>query len=65
MKYTKIIPSKLEGKVIVPPSKSMSHRMIICAGLCNGESVLRNISYSDDIMSTINGIETLGAKLNI
>ena len=26
----KITPSKLGGKLIVPPSKSISHRMLIC-----------------------------------
>ena len=36
----KIEPSRLVGKVIAPPSKSISHRALICAALAEGESVI-------------------------
>ena len=34
----KITPGKLKGKVVVPPSKSQAHRLIIAAALADGES---------------------------
>ena len=38
--------------VTAPPSKSMSHRMLIGAALARGESVLRHVLESDDITRT-------------
>jgi 3-phosphoshikimate 1-carboxyvinyltransferase len=57
----KIEPKKLTGEVTVPPSKSMAHRAVICAGLANGRSVIKNIQLSDDIRATIEGMRAFGA----
>lgn len=59
----KIYPSKFAGEVVIPPSKSMSHRAIICASLANGTSTISNVAYSDDIKITIEGMKQLGAKI--
>ena len=59
-----IKPSLLNGKIIIPPSKSLSHRAIICASLCmEGESKINNIIFSDDIRATIEGMRILGADI--
>ena len=60
----KVYPSKLNGEVKVPPSKSMAHRAIICAALSNGKCRIDNIDYSDDIIATINGMIAFGAKID-
>ena len=60
----KIYPNKLEGKVKIPPSKSMAHRAVICAALSDGISKVTNIDYSDDIIATIDAMRSLGAKIN-
>lgn len=57
----KIYPSICHGEVVLPPSKSMAHRAIICASLANGRSVIKNIAYSQDIVATIEGMRKLGA----
>lgn len=57
----KVYPSKLKGEVKVPPSKSITHRAIICAALSNGSCKIDNIDYSDDIIATIDAMESLGA----
>lgn len=59
----KIIPSKVCGTVKAPPSKSMSHRMLICAGLSEGESFIKNISYSEDVLATLDCLEVMGAEV--
>ena len=41
----------------------MAHRAVICAALRDGKSILTNIDYSDDIIATINAMESLGAKI--
>ena len=59
----KIYPSKLKGEVKIPPSKSMAHRAIICAALSDGLCIIENIDYSDDIIATIEAMNSLGAKI--
>ncbi|MBO5711444.1 MAG: 3-phosphoshikimate 1-carboxyvinyltransferase [Acholeplasmatales bacterium] len=60
-----INPKKLHGDVIVPSSKSISHRAIIAASLSKGTSVISNIILSEDIKATINAVKALGAKVEI
>lgn len=59
-----VLNTKLEGKVKIPPSKSMAHRGIICASLSSGVSVVDNIDYSDDINATIDAMVSLGAVID-
>jgi 3-phosphoshikimate 1-carboxyvinyltransferase len=66
MNGIKIRNSKLKGRVEVPSSKSISHRAIICASLCSeGESILHNLTLSDDIEATIEGMNQLGAEISM
>ncbi|MFQ7281589.1 MAG: 3-phosphoshikimate 1-carboxyvinyltransferase, partial [Christensenellales bacterium] len=58
-----IQPTRLSGRVKVPPSKSMAHRAIICAALAEGRSTVENIAFSDDILATIEGMRRLGARI--
>ena len=59
----KITPSMAEGKITAPPSKSMAHRLIICAALAEGESVISNIAMSADIKATILCMRELGSLI--
>lgn len=58
-------PSKAVGAVSAPPSKSMAHRLLICAGLSRGESMVRNVSLSDDISATVDCLRALGVSIEI
>jgi len=60
-----IIPSMLSGKVLVPSSKSIGHRALICAALSKGKSKISNISFSEDIYATIRSLEVLGRKVSV
>ncbi len=59
----RIKPGFLKGDLIVPPSKSLSHRAIIAAGLSKGKSIISNVLFSKDILATISAIEAIGAKV--
>lgn len=61
----KITPAKLSGKVNVPSSKSMTHRILISAALADGVSVISNISFSKDIYATIDALKALGAEISV
>lgn len=45
-----------------PPSKSYAHRMLICASLANGESVVKGVSESDDMHATLGCVTSFGGK---
>lgn len=58
-------PSSPKGEVKAPPSKSMAHRLLICAALAKGKSVVSGVEYSEDILATLDCIEALGAKVRL
>lgn len=60
MKEVTIYPGSLAGEVFIPPSKSMSHRAIICAGLSEGVSTINNVGKSQDIEATCEAMRSLG-----
>jgi len=49
------------GTVTAPPSKSAAHRMLICAGLAEGTSVIHGISESEDMKATLDCLTAMGA----
>ena len=60
-----IRPSRAQGIVCAPPSKSMAHRLLIGAGLSRGESTVRRLAYSKDIEATIGCLRSLGAEIRL
>lgn len=60
-----IFPSQPHGTVVVPPSKSMAHRMLICAALAHGESVVSGVDLSEDIAATVDCLRALGAEITV
>lgn len=59
---TRISAGKARGTFTAPPSKSMAHRLLICSGLAQGRSVVDNVSFSNDILATIDCLNALGVK---
>ena len=61
-----IKPSTPHGSVCAPPSKSMAHRMLICAGLAHKSepSLIFGLEDSQDILATIDCLNILGAGIN-
>lgn len=59
----KIEPSVARGVIQTPPSKSCAHRLLICASLCDGESVIDNIGFNDDINATADCLREMGAEI--
>ncbi|MGN0612408.1 MAG: 3-phosphoshikimate 1-carboxyvinyltransferase [Porcipelethomonas sp.] len=61
----KIKPSKLRGTVEIPSSKSMTHRLLICAALSEGSSLISGVSFSKDIYATIDALKAAGADITV
>ena len=58
-----IRPGTARGTVAAPPSKSMAHRLLICAGLADGASTVEGVDPSEDILATLDCLESLGASV--
>lgn len=54
---------KASGQVSAPPSKSLAHRLLICAGLSEGESIVHGVTDCDDVAATIDCLSSFGVKL--
>ena len=63
MSTAKIEKSIFNGEVVVPPSKSVAHRALICSYLSGGGSVKPMIS-SNDMAATVGMINSLKAGEN-
>ncbi len=56
----RIRPGKASGSVQAPPSKSMAHRLLLCAALSDEDSRVENMAFSEDVLATIDCIRALG-----
>jgi len=52
-----------DTKVCIPGSKSISHRMVIMASLCQGKSVVKNVLSSEDVELTGFALGHMGAVI--
>lgn len=57
-----ITPRPLSGQIKIPPSKSISHRALICAALSKGETEITDLLGCEDIDATCDALSALGAE---
>ncbi|CAL4321478.1 3-phosphoshikimate 1-carboxyvinyltransferase [Buchnera aphidicola (Chaitophorus sp. 3695)] len=55
-------PTKIEGDIYLPGSKSITNRALLLAAMSNGTTILKNILYSDDVQYMLNALKKLGIK---
>lgn len=60
-----IFPSRPAGSAAAPPSKSMAHRLLLCAGLAIGEKTVHGVALSEDILATMDCLRALGVGCRI
>ena len=53
----------LNGSLIIPGDKSISHRSLIIASLASGISEVTNILKSEDVLHTLNAMKNMGVKI--
>lgn len=55
-------PGIARGRVSAPPSKSMAHRLLLCAGLSGGPCALSGVAGSQDVLATLDCLSALGVR---
>ena len=59
-----VVPRNIQDQVVqIPGSKSISHRMLICAALADGTSEIYNVLDSQDISLTRKTLVCMGAQI--
>ena len=56
--------SRIQGELVLPGDKSISHRALIFSAMAKGESRILNLSNSEDVRSTKECFEALGIEFN-
>ena len=64
MKQVTIHPKMLSGTVTIPPSKSYSHRSLICGALSGEGTRIFNLGESQDIDATARVLSCMGYQLS-
>lgn len=61
--FTSRKSADLNGSVLIPGDKSISHRALIFGGIAKGETLIYNLLESDDVFATGAAMRALGAKI--
>lgn len=60
--YLELYPAQVKGIVKLPGSKSISNRILLLASLSNGKTKIINLLVSDDTLTMLVALKTLGVK---
>ena len=63
LKKIQSINSGIKGEIVIPGDKSVSHRSVMFAGLCDSEVKITNFLHAADCMSTVNCMRALGVNV--
>lgn len=58
-----ILPGTIHGEITAVSSKSHLHRLLICAALSEGETIIRHGALCEDIDATCRCLSALGAQI--
>jgi 3-phosphoshikimate 1-carboxyvinyltransferase len=56
----KILGDEIKGRLVAPPSKSLTHRALVCSALVTGKSKIRYPLVSEDTLATLRVLSSLG-----
>ena len=65
-KFIKLKPSNLRsGQLNLPGSKSISNRILLLSSLAKGNTIIKNLLFSDDTEFMISSLKKLGIYIKI
>ena len=53
----------LQGEIVLPGDKSISHRAIMCASLASGTSLIKGFLESEDCLATMRSFQDMGIDI--
>ena len=64
MKFTTKYSPKLEGELIIPGDKSISHRSIMLGSMAKGVTKITGFLEGEDAIATLNAFKEMGVKID-
>ena len=64
-KSIKAADNGLHGEITIPGDKSISHRSVMFAGLCDSPVRITNFLRGQDCMSTVKCMQALGVTVDV
>lgn len=61
----KILGGEIKGRLVAPPSKSLTHRALVCSALATGKSKIRYPLVSEDTLATLRVLSSLGVDTSL
>ena len=58
-------PASLQGEIVIPGDKSISHRSVMFGAIANGRTTVTNFLMGDDCLSTISCFQKLGVHIEV
>jgi 3-phosphoshikimate 1-carboxyvinyltransferase len=55
----------VRGDIAVPGDKSISHRALLIGSIADGESSVRGLGVSEDVLATVGAVRALGVEIEI
>jgi len=55
--------ASLSGSAVVPGDKSLSHRAFILGAMAEGETIVRGVAESEDVLRTVDAVRALGSEV--
>ena len=59
------IVNGINGTVIIPGDKSISHRSIIIPSISKGVTQISNLLWSEDVVRTLNAFQSMGVNIQV
>lgn len=63
-RYTVTTQKRIQGEIIVPGDKSISHRSIILGSIARGTTVVRGLLRGEDNMATLTAFRRMGVEID-
>ncbi|KAL6059567.1 3-dehydroquinate dehydratase (3-dehydroquinase) [Balamuthia mandrillaris] len=60
--YIAVVPTIVNGEIVVPGSKSISNRMLALAGLAEGKVNIHGLLHADDTLVMLSALQELGVR---
>ena len=55
---------RVRGEVVLSGDKSIAHRLLIISSLAQGKTIIENLAFNDDNLSTIRALKSLGVRIS-
>jgi len=57
--------TSVKKEILIPPDKSISHRVVIFSSLCEEKTLIKSFLFSEDTLRTLDCVKRLGVEVDV